>query len=107
MVVDDSLLPLAWQDGIVKSGSLYAMILSFFLGALAVVGLVVHPDWSWVAPITCTVAALAANYRLRHAIRYRQVAVFGVITLVLLVGAGALLVILAKTLSANMRTILA
>lgn len=101
ILVDDSPLPLAWQDGIVKNGSLNAAILSFFLGALAVVGLVAHPDWLWAAPITCTAAALTANYRLRHATRYREVAIFGAVTLVLLIGAGALLVILAKALSSD------
>lgn len=93
---DDSPIPLVWQDGLVKTGSLNAIILAVFIAAFTVVGLVVAPHWTWAAPLACTAAALGVNHRMRQATRYSQVAVLGAITLALLIGSGALLVLIAQ-----------
>ncbi|SDH48592.1 hypothetical protein SAMN05192558_102109 [Actinokineospora alba] len=95
---DDSPIPLVWQDGLVKTGSLNAMILGVFIAAFTVVGLVVAPHWLWAAPLACTAAAFGVNHRMRQATRYSQVAVLGAITLALLIGAGTLLVLIAQAM---------
>jgi hypothetical protein len=95
---DGSPIPLVWQDGLVKNGSLNAIILAIFITAFTVVGLVVAPHWTWAAPLACAAAALGFNHRMRQATRYSQVAVLGAITLALLIGAGTFLVLIAQAM---------
>jgi hypothetical protein len=87
---DDSPIPLSWQDSNVQDLSFNVILLSVFLGALALVGLIVTSNLLWIAPLACVAAALCVNHRTRQATRLSQVAILGAITLALLIGAGVL-----------------
>ncbi|MDX8054824.1 hypothetical protein SK571_36105 [Lentzea sp. BCCO 10_0798] len=72
---------------IARSACFGAWLLGLLFLGLGVVGLIRWPHWVWAAPIACAVLALAATYRLRH---LGGTILLGVLTLVLLAGAGAL-----------------
>ncbi|MEV6712419.1 hypothetical protein AB0M48_10285 [Lentzea sp. NPDC051208] len=76
-----------WRDSIARNAWFGGWLLGLLFLGLAVVGLIRWPHWVWAPPIACALLALAAVYRLRHlggTIR------LGLLTLVLLAGAGAL-----------------
>jgi hypothetical protein len=83
-------VPVLWHDSILRNAYISALMLGLVLGGLSVFGLIRYPHWIWVAPIASAVLALAANQRIRNTTGRRDVIVLGLLTLVLLVGAGLL-----------------
>ena len=77
------------QDSILRNAYVGAWLLGLAFLALPVMGLIRWPHVVWSAPIVCALLALGANYRIRSAGRGETI-LLGVLTLVLLVGAGAL-----------------
>ncbi|MCP2248834.1 hypothetical protein [Lentzea aerocolonigenes] len=67
-----------------------AWLLGLALVALSVAGVVRWPHPVWAAPIACAVLGFHANHRTRRTGRRGAAVLLGVLTLVLLVGAGAL-----------------
>lgn len=78
------------QDSILRNAYVGAWLLGLAFLALPVVGVIRWPHVVWAAPIACAVLALAANYRIGQAAGRGETILLGVLTLVLLVGAGAL-----------------
>ena len=93
---DDNPVPLSWQDSIVKSGSISAILLALVFLGVAGLGLVRYPHWLWALPIVPVAAALIVNQRMRRATRYGQVAITGAVTLALLVAGGVALVLITR-----------
>jgi hypothetical protein len=87
---DDAEIPLLWHDAILRNAYVGALILGLVFGGLSVFGLIRWPHVVWAAPIVCAVLALGANQRLRHATGRGEVVLLGLLTLVLLIGAGLL-----------------
>jgi hypothetical protein len=78
------------QDSILRNAYVGAWLLGLAFLALAVAGAIMWPHLVWAAPISCALLGLGANYRIGRASGRGETILLGVLTLVLLVGAGAL-----------------
>lgn len=78
------------DDPTLRSAYMGAWPLGLALVALPVAGVVRWPHPVWAAPIACAVLGLLANHRTQRTGRRGAAVLLGVLTLVLLVGAGAL-----------------
>jgi hypothetical protein len=78
------------DDPTLRSAYVGAWLLGLALVALSVVGVIRWPHPVWAAPIACAVLGLLANHRTQRTGRRGAGVLLGVLTLVLLVGAGAL-----------------
>lgn len=78
------------QDSILRNAYVGAWLLGLAFLALSVVGLIRWPHPVWAAPISCALLGLAANYGITRAGSRGRTILLGVLTLALLVGAGAL-----------------
>ena len=79
-----------WQDSILRNAYVGAWLLGLAFLLFPVIGVIRWPHWIWAAPISCAVLGLVANQRIRHASGRGETVVLGLLTLVFLVGAGAL-----------------
>ncbi|MEU0882652.1 hypothetical protein ABZ345_28940 [Lentzea sp. NPDC005914] len=78
------------QDSILRNARVGAWLLGLALLALPLVGMIRWPHPVWAAPLCCALLGLAANYRIGRATGRGETILLAVLTLVLLVGAGAL-----------------
>lgn len=78
------------QSAILRQACFSALLVSLILIALAVLGLIVRPQWLWVVPICSAVLSLVLTVRLRFATTRGTVAVLSAAVLVLVVATGCL-----------------
>lgn len=78
------------QDSILRNAYAGAWPLGLAFLALSVLGVIRWPHPMWAAPICCALLGLTANYQVTRAGSRRRAILLGVLTLALLVGAGAL-----------------